>query len=273
MKLLELTASVCCKFSQARNNSMRTVQKVKENQARDVVTTLDESLHRLTEDFVKTTLPACKLMSEEGEAFTDGNVILREGEWLVVDPLDGSNNFALSLPGYGYMATHISKSKIIGSLVVLPEHDLYIIFEENRLITSQILPKSVGSPSGSAYYAYPPKLTEAACQARTQLISLIDNYFAGTYRYGSSCVGLYNLVCGKHTAFIGHNIRIWDALAYFPILRMLGIEFRYHISGTSLVLIASFSEEFINDASSIISEQEQLELHKLTDDQTLVITS
>jgi len=273
MKLLSLSAYVCNLFSSTSAGQLRTVQKVKDDQTRDVVTSLDQSLHEAAASFVATRMPGCKLLSEEGESVLGGIASLASGEWLVVDPLDGSNNYALSLPGYGFMAAHVVEGKIDGSVVVLPEHDLYFVVEAGEMLVSQPFSPSPVASSGSVYYAYPPKLGEPAIQSRTQLMDLVDRRSSGLYRYGSACIGLYNLISGRHSAFIGHGIRIWDALAYFPLLERFGISTHYHIGPSGLVFIASSDQAFIDEACGIITAIEKIAFSVFTRDTNLVIST
>ena len=273
MRLLALSAHVCNMFSSASGGEMRNVQKVKDYQLRDVVTSLDQCLHELTASFVGTRMPGCKLMSEEGAPINGVSSLLGKGEWLVVDPLDGSNNYALSMPGFGFMAAHLVEGKVVGSLVVLPEHELYFVLEAGEMLVSQPFTPSPAATSGSVYYAYPPRLSDAALQSRTQLIDLVDRCSSGFYRYGSSCIGLFNLIRGKHMAFIGHSLRIWDALAYFPILERYGISFKYHIDDSGLVLVASSNQVFVDEACGIISSSENIAFSFFLNNQQLVISA
>jgi myo-inositol-1(or 4)-monophosphatase len=272
MRLLPLTAQVCALFSSTAVGELRTVQKVKDDHLRDVVTSLDQKLHLTAASYAQNYLPGCNLMSEEDECMCFDMSVLGLGEWLVVDPLDGSNNYALSMPGYGFMAAYVINGKVESSVVVLPEYDLYIMVEADDLLVSQPFVRSSAQVSGSVYYAYPPKLGGAALQSRLQLIDLIDNRTSGFYRYGAACVGLYNLIRGRHLAFIGHGIRIWDALAYFPLLDRFGISAAYHIGTTGLVLIASSNHDFIEEACGIISETEKISFSRLIRDGNLVIS-
>jgi len=272
MKLLTLAANVCAVFSSNDNGMLRTVQKVKNDEARDVVTTLDQRLHDIAASFVRNNLPGCKLMSEEDENTSSAVSVLAQGEWLVVDPLDGSHNYALKMPGYGFMSAHVIDGKVEGSVVVLPEHGLYFVLEADELLVSQPFARSTATPSGSVYYAYPPKLEGAGLESRSQLTELIDNRTSGLYRYGSACVGLYNLIRGKHYAFIGHGIRIWDALAYFPLLDHFGIFASYHIGPSGLTLIASYNQGFIEESCGIIAQTENTAFSRLTQDYKLVIS-
>lgn len=272
MKLLPLSAHVCALFSSTATGELRTVQKVKDAHLRDVVTSLDQRLHETAASFVLNHMHGCKLLSEEDENICGNISVLDQGEWLVVDPLDGSNNYALSMPGYGFMAAHVIHGRVEGSVVVLPEHSLYFIVEADELLVSQPFARSSVATSGSVYYAYPPKLGDAALQSRLQLIELIDNRSSGLYRYGSSCIGLYNLIRNRHFAFIGHGIRIWDALAFFPLLDRFGISASYHIGASGLVLIASSNQDFIEEACSIIVESEKIAFSPLARDENLVIS-
>ena len=218
-------------------------------------------------------MPGCKLISEEGAPNNWCSSLLGKGEWLVVDPLDGTNNYALSMPGFGFMAAHVVEGKVDGSVVVLPEQDIYIVVEADEVLVSQPFAPSPAAASGSIYYAYPPKLSDAAIQSRAKLINLIDEQSSGLYRYGSSCIGLYNLIRGRHMAFIGHGIRIWDALAYFPILERFGMFFKYHIGDTGLVLVASSNQDFVDETCSIISSSEKINFSFFVNDQKLVIST
>ncbi|MGC3962323.1 MAG: inositol monophosphatase family protein [Rhodocyclaceae bacterium] len=266
MKLLNLAARVSCAFSSRNSQQTRTVQKVKDNQSRDVVTELDMRLHRISEQFVAERLPGCRLLSEEGghEALDTGEIW--EGEWLIVDPLDGSNNHALAMPNYGYMAAHMRNGRLDGAVIVVPEHNQYIVLEAGQSLYSQPLPLAGASEHGTVYYAYPPKQDKQARQARGALQDLIDAESAGMYRYGSACAGLYQLLCGRHMAFVGHGIRVWDAIAFLPVLASRQIPVKYAITGQSITLVAGTKAGFLEGAEQILKTEQGLALHTFRND-------
>jgi fructose-1,6-bisphosphatase/inositol monophosphatase family enzyme len=271
MSFLPLAARVCHAFTTSRDGAFRTVQKVKDQQSRDVVTGLDERLHDITASYLAEHVPTCRLLSEEGRQTVVSADALRVGEWLIVDPLDGSNNYALGLPGYGYMAAHLVQGRIAGTLVVLPEHDQYMLDEDGALLASQPFGPTAAAPSGTVYYAYPPKLGDKPKQARTALIDCIDKRSSGLYRSGSACIGLYNLLRGKHLGFVGHGIRIWDALAYFPLLTRYNIPVRYRLTPTALTMVASADAGFLKEAGAIIEAAEGVNLVRYAGEDPLVI--
>ncbi|WP_006247516.1 inositol monophosphatase family protein [Mycolicibacterium tusciae] len=272
MSLLSLAAQACNVFGAAEDGALRIVQKVKDDQARDVVSALDQRLHAMAATYVADCMPGCRLLSEEGVAPTDGLAALAKGEWLVVDPLDGSNNYVLTLPGYGFMAAHLVDGVIAGSVVVLPEHDLYMVSERGDLLVSQPFAPASAAASAPIYYAYPPHLTDAGRAARAELLDLVDRRSAGLYRYGSACIGAYNLLRGRHGAFIGHSVRVWDALAYFPLLHRFRLAAKYHLGASGLTLIAGFDETFVDEACTIISANEAITFNSVSDDSKLVIS-
>jgi myo-inositol-1(or 4)-monophosphatase len=272
MSLHLLAARVCRTFVAFTGTEMRVVQKVKDGQSRDVVTGLDERLNDVTARFVAENLPGCVFLSEEGEQVSLDESSLQHDEFLVVDPLDGTNNFALAMPGYGFMAAHLRAGEVIGSVVVLPEHDLYFVLEAGAFRTSLPFTPPASAPSGTTYYAYPPKLSEAAAAARPAVLSCIDSRTSGVYRSGSACMGLFNLLSGRHAAFVGVEVRIWDALAYLPLLAHYGFAVRYRIAAGRLTLVASKDSDLVAALSAAVTSGGAAQtLHAYTGTERLVI--
>jgi myo-inositol-1(or 4)-monophosphatase len=261
MSLLKLAARVCKTFGASDDPLLRTVQKVKGGQARDVVTGLDFKLHELSQQFVNEYMLGCTLLSEEGSCEMATAAELLAGDWLVVDPLDGSNNHALDLPSFGFMAAHLMSGRIAGAVVVLPEFSQYMVFEKESTITSQSFENTHEIKSAAVYYAYPPAQDAKALSARVDIQNLIDVTSGGMYRYGSACVGLYQLLCGKHMGFVGHGLRMWDALAFLPILAQRGIEVHYLIHETSITLVAAKRLDFVKGVADILLHHQNLKLH------------
>jgi myo-inositol-1(or 4)-monophosphatase len=266
MKLLNLVARVCNTFSMSGTQHMRTVQKVKDDQRRDVVTELDMKLHQISEQFVAEQLPGCQLLSEEGISAEAHQLEWCQGEWLIVDPLDGSNNHALNLPNFGFMAAYLQDGRILSSLIVLPEHNQYLLLQGEQSLYAQPIPFNAVNDHGTVYYAYPPTQDKPAREARSALFNLIDLKSAGMYRYGSACAALYHLLCGKHMAFVGHGIRLWDAIAFLPVLNANHFKVMYYIKGNELTMLASIRADFLDTASQIIKRHQGITFHTYSND-------
>lgn len=266
MNLLNLAARVCSGFSSGGSQDMRTIQRVKDSQSRDVVTGLDMELNRITQNYLMEQLPGCHLFSEEGTYAKAGSYEWRHGEWLIVDPLDGSYNHAAGLPHYGYMAAHLRDGQIDGSVIILPDYNQYIVLQNGQWFYAQPIPSTKLNDSGTVYYAYPPNQDKRAQESRRRLLELIDAESSGMYRYGSACAGLYHLLSGKHMAFIGHGIRLWDAIAFLPLLTARRFQVIYAIKENELTLLASTQIDFLKRASHILKTQQGLTLRNFRDD-------
>ena len=264
MKLLNLAARICNIFSMREFKEMLIIKKFKNNQNRDVVTELDMKLHDVSKRFMIQRLFDCKLLSEENEQLSINQNEWIKGEWLIIDPLDGSNNYALGFPNYGYMAAHLKNGNFQGSVVVLPEYNQYIVIQKKQKIYAQDLPKFKNNEQAgkTVYYAYPPKQNKYEKKTRNDLLDLIDLNSAGVYRYGSSCTGLYQLLCDRHSAFIGHGISLWDAIAFFPILTSEGIKIIYNIQGYKITFLASKIDKFLEIGEKILKKHQRLNFYK-----------
>lgn len=270
MDFMALGATVCREFTRAPKPASSQVIKVKNESKRDVVTSLDLRLHAAVHEFVHQADPSTVLLSEE-DSHLDPDHYWTAGSLVVLDPLDGSTNYALDLPGYGLMATHLIDRRITSSLVVLPERDLYLVWDGAQLITSQPVAFADCAPSATAYYAYPPIMDPATDEARSEILSIIDAHSSGLYRSGSACVGLFQLLRGAHLAFIGHRVRVWDVLAYLPLLSHLGLTTRYRIDGFTATLITGHGHETVSEIEHVLMSASHVTLHSYHSNHPIVI--
>ena len=63
-------------------------------------------------------------------------------------------------------------------------------------------------------------------------------------------------------AFIGHGIRLWDAIAFLTILASREIMVKYAVQGLSITLVASTKASFLENTARILQERQGLTLHK-----------
>lgn len=260
MDFMTLAATVCRELTSMLTQASSQIITVKNGNKRDVVTALDLRLHAAVEDFVHQADPSTIMLSEEDSHLAPVHY-WSAGSLLVLDPLDGSNNHALGLPGYGLMAAHLTDRRISSSLVVLPERDLYLVWDGTQLITSQPVAFARSAPSATTYYAYPPTMDQEMAVARTQILGIVDEHSSGLYRTGSACIGLFQLLSGAHQAFVGHHLRVWDVLSYLPLLAHLGLPTRYRIDGLSATLITGHDQALVDEVGGIISRAPDATLH------------
>ncbi len=227
------------------------VQKVKNNQPRDVVTNFDNILHDITQEFFSRNMKDVILISEEGDCDTEQIFSDAQSTFCLLDPLDGSNNLTSGFKFYGYMGCLIKAGNIIASLICVPEEQIYLVYEEEKLIWSR--GKDNVFNGNTVYYAYPPVLNPANKKLRVEILDVIDEHTAGLYRYGSCCAGLLNTLQGRHLAFVAQSVRLWDVISYLPILLKLGFNIKYKVSKQDITLIVTKHDEILSELSSLFT--------------------
>jgi fructose-1,6-bisphosphatase/inositol monophosphatase family enzyme len=91
----------------------------------DLVTAADEAAERVITDGLRRHFPGCLVVGEEA-ASADAAILegLSEAELaFVVDPVDGTSNYAAGLPLFGTMAAAIARGEIVAAVIHDPVGD------------------------------------------------------------------------------------------------------------------------------------------------------
>ena len=216
----------------------RAVLGTKNGVERDVVTKLDLDLHDVLSS-TASSLECCVIYSEEGVSFN--GLIPFKDKTVVIDPLDGSHNFQLGNPWYCTIICVIKNYRIVESGVYSPIPKDRVIWDNSNLHSSFDIKSKC---SGPTYFAYPPDLNRNDMLLRTDLLGIIDDYSTGLYRWGSSGIGLLEFLKGKLQTFVGFKVRIWDAIAFLPVLYLAKCHISYKVlPDNKFVLIASWNSD------------------------------
>ena len=225
------------------------VANVKNNVNRDVVTELDIEIHQSVEQVLKS-YKIDGLISEEGDSdikFSD-NI---NNKIILLDPLDGSLNYATGLDFYCSMIAYIDNGIIEYSGMCIPSIKQLVIFNRsnNSLISSKDMTAITSDLQGPTYLAYGSTEGEADSRIKSELIDNIDKYGNGLIRLGSAGYGVYLAATGRLTGFVGLNIKICDALQLFPIARYMGLKIAYGIHGENLNVIMTSNMDLYNSVN------------------------
>lgn len=231
------------------SNEERVVLDTKNGFKRDVVMKLDYDLHTVLSS-TASSLEPCLIYSEEG-IILNGLTPFKDTT-VVIDPLDGSHNFQLEHPWYCSIICVIKNYRIVEAGVYYPITNERVTFDNGVLQSSFNFNSLI---SGPTYFAYPPDLNDEDMLIRNDLLGVIDNYSTGLYRWGSAGVGLLELLRGRLQTFVGFKIRIWDAIAFLPLLHLAHCNFSYKVlSENRLVLIASWNNETFLAFNKLVSK-------------------
>lgn len=194
----------------------------------DLVTEADVNAERMIKREVAAIAPDALFIGEESVA-EDASLLgkLEHAELaVIIDPVDGTFNFASGIPAFGVMASVVWKGETVAGLIYDPIGDDWAMAEKG---SGAFLRRADGSSS---------RLSVAAAQPLDEMVGIAaPHYFYGADRarilsnmakvrlflsYRCSAHE-YRTFCGGHTQFILYNeLMPWDHLAGVLIAQEAG---------------------------------------------------
>ncbi|WP_320201527.1 inositol monophosphatase family protein [Agrobacterium sp. rho-13.3] len=188
-------------------------------EAIDLVTEADEAAERLIRARVAEFMPDALFVGEEAVA-ADPSLLTKLGEAdlaVVVDPIDGTFNFAAGLPLFGVMLSVVSKGETVAGIIYDPMGNDWVIAEKG---SGAWMCSADGSQS-QLNVVPAPELSQMVGIAnvgyfegetrRTLLNNLADVRLFTSYRCAAH---EYRIFCGGHMHFLMYNkLMPWDHLA------------------------------------------------------------
>jgi fructose-1,6-bisphosphatase/inositol monophosphatase family enzyme len=220
------------------------------SEAIDIVTEADEAAERMIKAAVAQLAPDALFVGEESVAAQPALLdVLADAELaVVVDPVDGTANFAAGLPLFAVMAAVVRKGETIAGIIYDPMGDDWLVAEKGsgafmrrpdgtsvrlKVATPPALDQMVGTVS----ITYLPQASKAAV-----LMNLAKVRVSAHYRVAGHD---YRLLAGGHSHFTMYNkLMPWDHLPGTLISqeaggyarRLDGSEYRPgHVSGGLIV--------------------------------------
>lgn len=188
-------------------------------EAIDLVTEADEAAERAIKAAVAEAWPDALFVGEESVAADpalldklDGDVDLA----IVVDPVDGTANFAAGLPLYATMASVVVKGETVAGIIYDPMGDDWVLAEKGsgawqkrpggtawKLQVAE--PPSLGQMVGYSSIAFLPEATKPQVLANFAKVRVVANYRVAGHEYRTFAAG--------HAHFICYNkLMPWDHL-------------------------------------------------------------
>lgn len=186
--------------------------------ASDLVTEADEAAERYIKERVEGVLPGALFVGEESVA-KDPALLPKLAEAdlaLVVDPIDGTFNFATGIPLFAVMAAVVSKGETVAGIIYDPMGDDWFVAEKGagaflkrpdggserlQVATSPSLDQMVGTVS----------ITFLPTESKAQVLqNLAKVRVSAHYRVAGHD---YRLLTSGHTHFTAYNkVMPWDHL-------------------------------------------------------------
>lgn len=185
----------------------------------DIVTDVDLASERLILGILTSEFPQFSILSEESEPVT------RDSEYTwVVDPIDGTRNFAEGIPHFCLVVALARGSEIVLGITFDPLKDELFVAEAgkgaflngNRISVSQRQEVSESILGFDLGY-----VDEKAGLALDMVRSLWPG-IQGMRLMGSSALGLAYAACGRLDIYFHHQLSPWDIASGLVLLREAG---------------------------------------------------
>ncbi|MGZ3183778.1 MAG: inositol monophosphatase family protein [Telluria sp.] len=196
---------------------------------RDIVTQVDINISNLLRE--KLAVHGMPVISEEAELPAGG---LSGPAW-VVDPIDGTVNFAHGLPQFALSAGLVEERQFRLGVVCAPKLDeLYFTLNGERALLN-------GRPVMHVHRTPDEALVAASFGAKGDaaqytLFQQVNESTRGCLRTGSAAVNICWTAAGKLQAAYGMNAKLWDVAGALAVARAAGcaLEVRFQPNGMTL---------------------------------------
>ncbi len=198
-------------------------------EAIDLVTEADEEAERHIKAEVERLAPGVLFVGEESvakhphllDALNDATLAV------VVDPVDGTANFAAGLPLFAVMASVVRKGETIAGIIYDPMGDDFVMAEKGsgafmrfpdskRDVRLQVAtPPALSQMVGTVSIAFMPATNKPQILSNLAKVGVAANYRVAGHDY--------RLLAGGHTHFAAYNkLMPWDHLAGTLIVEEAG---------------------------------------------------
>jgi myo-inositol-1(or 4)-monophosphatase len=186
-----------------------------------VLTETDLAVGKLIIEKITSNYPNHNIIDEEAGVINKNSNFT----W-VVDPIDGTSNYANGLPAYGIMLGLLDNDSPIAGGIALPFYDELYIAEKGKgsfcngeriSITSETNLLSCLVSHWIDAHQENPQITYDECQQIGDIVLNIRNLRTTNAVYDTAMVA-----CGKYGGVLGRSSKIWDNVAQQIIIEEAG---------------------------------------------------
>lgn len=214
-------------------------REVDSSVGKDIKIAADKEAHKMIKEFIESCSETPVLSEEDAESHD----FTRESMW-VVDPLDGSLNYARGFPVSAVSIGLVKEGRPVLGVVYDFNRDEMFVGVLGEGATLNGLPISVSSTDekGKAVMMTGfPSYTNYNDEALRDYIANVQTY-KKIRNIGSAALSLAYVACGRADAYYEKDIRIWDVAAGLALVECAGGSYtkeethpdgRYAVSATN----------------------------------------
>ena len=196
--------------------------QIRHKGAIDIVTEADLASEELILDVLHHNMPGTKILSEE--SFSSYNTIQDEPVW-IIDPLDGTTNFAHNFPWFSVSIAFHDKGKSQAGVIYCPiQNELFCAtLDGGAWLNDQPIKVSKIDSLQKALVAtgFPYDVQERP-DSIVAMLKAVLTHSQGVRRPGAATLDLAYLACGRLDAFWEVGLKPWDTAAGYLLVEEAG---------------------------------------------------
>ena len=188
----------------------------------DIVTEADIASEQLILDVLQQNLPGIKILSEE--SFSSYSNIPDEPVW-IIDPLDGTTNFAHNFPWFSVsIAFHDKNKSQVGVIYCPMQNELFCATSNGGawLNDQRIKVSEVGLLQNALIATGFPYDVQERPDNIVAMLKTVLTHSQGVRRPGAATMDLAYLACGRLDAFWEVGLKPWDTAAGYLLVEEAG---------------------------------------------------
>ena len=183
----------------------------------DFVSDADVESERAIVDVIRSAFPNHAILGEEGQGGDGASVDVNAESLWVIDPLDGTTNFAHDLPHFAVSIGYYQKGQPVCGVVYNPARGDWFhavrgegAFANGNKVTVADHQSLSDSLVGVGFYYDRGAMMEATLAS---IRDLFQQKIHGIRRFGTASLDLCQVGCGQFGAFFEYELSPWDFAA------------------------------------------------------------
>ena len=209
--LKDIAVKAAKKAGKLLKENLNKEKKIEFKGAVDLVTELDRASEALIIDILKSGFPESGILTEEREEIVASN----DYRW-IVDPLDGTTNYAHSYPVFCVSIALEKKGEVILGVVYDPTSEELFVAEKGRGATlngEEILVSKTSDLSRSLLSTGFPYDIRTSPDNNLNFFASFAMKAQAIRRAGSAALDLCYVACGRFDGFWELKLKPWDVAA------------------------------------------------------------
>lgn len=186
----------------------------------DLVTFVDEAAQQHIVELLQEAFPSDAILAEEGAEATPSPHT--EGRCWIVDPLDGTTNFAHGVPPYAVsIALTEASEPVVGVVYDVPHDELFVAAQGGGLTCngSQVNVSATEALEASLIATGFPFRDYRYVEGYLTAFERLMRETRGVRRHGAAAVDLAWVACGRFDGFFEAGLASWDVAAGAVLVR------------------------------------------------------